>query len=318
MDHRDSLAFAVECDEWRYCAHTCYFSVAVDWSAPDSQRSKFTSFPLTVHCFDDSDSPQDASQRRSEQLFRDLFAHIDGNILSQRDRGAPVRSNSSNSNNGNAGTAAAISSAVPVDDHSLAYSEVEFRSFRALLRQAGAVDGQVFYDLGCGAGKAVAAAALSGVRFVKCVGIEVLPTLALCASEVAKCLRETAGGGQTTAQEKYKDHKLGPPASPLSLPLLEIRGDNFLDSDWSDADLVFAASLCFSDRLLQALADRGAKLRPGAVLLTLKLPERYEPLYTLGKTVRSVKMSWGRANVYVLVRSASTAGSKHAAAMQMK
>jgi hypothetical protein len=34
----------------------------------------------------------------------------------------------------------------------------------------GARDGQVFVDLGSGSGKAVAAAALSGIKFLRCIG----------------------------------------------------------------------------------------------------------------------------------------------------
>ena len=50
-------------------------------------------------------------------------------------------------------------------------------------------DRQIFYDLGSGCGKAVVAAALSSrVRFLKCVGIELLPSLCFCASAVVSAL----------------------------------------------------------------------------------------------------------------------------------
>jgi hypothetical protein len=92
----------------------------------------------------------------------------------------------------------------------------------------------------------------------------------------------------------------------LSLPLLEIRHANLLDSDWSDGDLVFLSSLCFSDRLLQAAVDQGARLKMGARLLTTRLPERFEMHFALEKTF-SAKMPWGRATVFVLVRIVDTA-----------
>ncbi len=84
-----------------------------------------------------------------------------------------------------------------------------------------------------------------------------------------------------------------------------LRREDLLHSDWSDADLVFLSSLCFSDHLLQAALDRGAFLRPGALVLTLKLPERFESLYSLQRSLQGVKMSWGRATVHVLVRKAA-------------
>ena len=47
----------------------------------------------------------------------------------------------------------------------------EFPSFILLLEESGARDGQVFVDLGSGVGKAVVAAALSGISFVRCIGM---------------------------------------------------------------------------------------------------------------------------------------------------
>ena len=53
---------------------------------------------------------------------------------------------------------------------------------------------QIFYDLGAGCGKAVAAAALSNrVRFLKTVGIELLPSLCFCASAVVSAITSQPG-----------------------------------------------------------------------------------------------------------------------------
>jgi hypothetical protein len=46
-----------------------------------------------------------------------------------------------------------------------------------IFQLANISDSLVFYDLGSGCGKGVIAAALSGIRFVKCVGIEILQGL---------------------------------------------------------------------------------------------------------------------------------------------
>jgi SAM-dependent methyltransferase len=64
-----------------------------------------------------------------------------------------------------------------IDDLSLTYSETEFHQFREFLLAVGCMDGQIFYDLGSGAGKVLVAAALSGICFVKVIGIEILSSL---------------------------------------------------------------------------------------------------------------------------------------------
>lgn len=120
------------------------------------------------------------------------------------------RENASGMNRGtvvSSGEAMAVASPqyYTLEDANLTHGEIEFMSFIKLLHhpQLNAVDGQIFYDLGAGSGKAVCAAALSGIRFLKCVGIEVLPSLAYSATTRVLSLQkdsfeERACGGQTT------------------------------------------------------------------------------------------------------------------------
>lgn len=46
----------------------------------------------------------------------------------------------------------------------------EYPSFVRLLEDVGARDGMVFADLGCGTGRALVAAALSEIKFLRCIG----------------------------------------------------------------------------------------------------------------------------------------------------
>ena len=88
-----------------------------------------------------------------------------------------------------------------------AYGEVDFHSFVELLQFTARIDankaiqndsssnhkkystqsssGGTFVDLGCGSGKALVCAALSGVLYTYIRGIEILPTLCKIAREVA-------------------------------------------------------------------------------------------------------------------------------------
>jgi hypothetical protein len=43
---------------------------------------------------------------------------------------------------------------------------------------------------------------------------------------------------------------------------------SFLDYDWSDGDIVFANSTCFTEELMTNLALQGESLKPGAYLIT--------------------------------------------------
>lgn len=57
------------------------------------------------------------------------------------------------------------------------YSESSYASIISLLSISGSRDGQVFYDLGSGAGNVVLAVIFSGIKFTKVIGIEYLPHL---------------------------------------------------------------------------------------------------------------------------------------------
>ena len=88
-----------------------------------------------------------------------------------------------------------------VNDKSLTYGEVQPLSFLSILTSVlSNTDDKcgVFVDLGCGTGLAVMCAALSGFRFDKCWGIEIVPELAKaamqCESRLQRCFahaRET-------------------------------------------------------------------------------------------------------------------------------
>jgi hypothetical protein len=320
-----SGCFVIDADEWKYFADMCYFSVSAvqnGLSAVDTHFPASCSYALSVHCFDEMSclpaSCDSSSQRLRYELFYELFDAVDGHALSQKDRaGLHLRGSHSlgdvhkSSLPAPPGSLAVSPTTVSVDELSLTYNEVEFASFLDALLKGGAKDGQIFYDLGCGSGRAVLTAALSGIRFVKCVGVEVLPALVSAAAEVTSCLQITSSpsSGESEARSRRgaaPDMRQRLAQMKLSLPLLEIRHANLLDSDWSDGDLVFLSSLCFSDRLLQAAVDQGARLKMGARLLTTRLPERFEMHFALEKTF-SAKMPWGRATVFVLVRIVDTA-----------
>ena len=71
--------------------------------------------------------------------------------------------------------------------------------------------------------------------------------------------------------------------------------------DWSDADIIFAASVCFSPELLEAVADKCQSLQRGTRILFMnQLPERP---YIREKASWKGQFTWGLhvLRVYTIV-----------------
>ena len=173
------------------------------------------------------------------------------------------------------------------DEDSLTYGEIEFVPFLHLLGRLNLAPGGVFCDLGAGSGRAVFAAALTGL-FRTCLGVELLPHLCAAAEGLRVALhRHAAAHG----------------VSEVSLPEIAfVEADLANAAVWAHADTVYVASLCFSDSLMQALVAAGAGLRPGARMLSLeRLPVESRRFFALDGCEQMV-MSWGECDVYLYRR----------------
>ena len=94
-------------------------------------------------------------------------------------------------------------------------------------------------------------------RLAKCVGIELLDSLATLGKSVNEKL---------IGEASYR----GVPCAPIIVK----QGDIF-EADWSDADIIFVASVCFSNEMLEGVADKCASLKKGTRILFMNyLPER--------------------------------------------
>ena len=287
-------------------------------SQPSSSSSSSSlSCQIMFGIHDESMSLSDNALARFH-LYRDVYRDVDGTGLSLRER-----------------------SRLSLDDNNFSYGEIEYLSFQQLLVDAGAGDGQVLYDLGSGVGRAVVAAALSGIRFLRCVGIEALPALHDCAhdiiEEIQRCMSMRGTGNSLPPHLLVPTYTL-----PAGLPLMEVRLGDMLTEDWSDADFVFATSVSYSEATMTQLLDVAAKrLRQGARLVTLSLPAsmqgmlaKFDAIVNHSKTSHNMtgkmdreggermfneedacfvlerttwcKLTWGKVRAYVLIRTAVT------------
>lgn len=119
------------------------------------------------------------------------------------------------------------------------YGEIDFLSFFTILEETKPQDGEVFYDLGSGAGKAVFTAGFF-FNFSKVCGIELLePLYRLAKNQLIK----------------------------VPLPKLEFINKNFLEIDFSDADIIYVAATCLENSTWEKLINKMANLKPGSRII---------------------------------------------------
>ncbi|CAN0412747.1 unnamed protein product [Ectocarpus sp. 12 AP-2014] len=130
----------------------------------------------------------------------------------------------------------------------------------------------VFYDLGCGTGKPVFAAAAVH-PWHRCIGMEILGDLhGIC----LKALERWEGGLR---------HKVTVGETKGGTAEIEFVCGDFTVLDWSDGDVVFANSTCFGDDLMKELAQGAAALKEGAIVVTMTDPVPSPAFEVLEETV---------------------------------
>lgn len=161
----------------KYSSGKVYFSVLALSSASATRTASETVTSANTPRFVIQSNVVERGSEVTERLgarfhiFKSVFGDIDGSTASFSDR-ANMR----------------------LDDPSMSFGETDFLSFQKLLEVAGCKDGQVLFDLGCGAGKVLVAAILSNVKFMRCTGIELLPTLCALSQQAIDRVRAMVGG----------------------------------------------------------------------------------------------------------------------------
>ena len=160
----------------------------------------------------------------------------------------------------------------------LVYGEVTLPSLaRILWALPGLSPGGRFVDLGSGTGRAVIGALLLH-DWEEVRGIELLDGLYRASERVREKVERDKGGvgGVSVLQHYYQaqyahsssqlgDDESGGHTQRLDRPArIVLQHGSFLDADWSDADVVLANSVCFSEPTMTRLAEQAFQLKPGA------------------------------------------------------
>jgi len=174
------------------------------------------------------------------------------------------------------------------------YGEISFISFQKILRSAQSKAGDIFYDLGCGAGKPVAYAAFA-FAFSKCVGIEQLPHVC----ELGKKFADEYAKGVETKRWKHTNYNL--------LPTIGIIEGSFLEVDFSEADIIYLACTTFTEELMESIAKQCKKLKKGSRVITLSkpMPSIFEPGCIISFRVfhnQDFVMTWGLEPVFFNIK----------------
>ncbi len=159
------------------------------------------------------------------------------------------------------------------------YGEIDYLAFYTILEKAELSDGDVFYDLGSGSGKAVFTASLF-FNLSKSCGIELLPPLYNKANALIKKVI-------TNAEKEY--------VKPIST--IQFINKNFLDYDFSDADIIYIAATCLADSTWEQLIHKMEKLKPGSRVIVATKNIQHEKFERIHQGIDL--MSWGLCPVRI-------------------
>lgn len=130
----------------------------------------------------------------------------------------------------------------------LVYGELTPQSVLQMLKYLKLTESDVFYDFGSGVGKVVLQVAAS-VPVKKCIGIELVHSRYEASQKVLKDAK--AQGVLLAGQTSF-------------------RHENFFDSDAKGATVIYVASTCFNERMMQSLATKVSGLSRPVTLITLQ------------------------------------------------
>lgn len=154
------------------------------------------------------------------------------------------------------------------------YGEIDFDNFYDILSQANPQQGEVFYDLGSGTGKAVVLAAL-GFPFSRCIGIEKFNDLHEKSLEITASLRD---------------------------PRISFVQSDFISADFTDGDIIYLNSYYFQELMSKPeFIHKIGLLKKGTRLIFVNTKVDHPSLSVIH--TGHYEFSWGYSKVYITEKS---------------
>jgi len=188
------------------------------------------------------------------------------------------------------------------------YGEIDINSFFHLLNKVGINDeNETYIDLGCGSGVTLIAASLmiyynkkynKVIKFKNIIGIDLL------SMKIEEC-RKTL----TYIDSNINDfHNKGVEYYEYLIqkkPEINVILQNFLQYDWTTADVVYACATCFALDLLDQLEVKLKELKVGSriILLDSLILQSQDNIFQLMDTY-SCKTTWGIGIAYTYIKIA--------------
>lgn len=154
-----------------------------------------------------------------------------------------------------------------IDAAELTYGETPYFTAAAILKEAKAKEGMVFYELGSGMGRF---AFLANLLFrTKVVGIEIVPLFTQFTNDLV---------------DEFK------------LQDISFRQENIFGGDYADADIIYMTTTCLSEESRGLLANAVGRARRGTKVITVTHALDHRRLRV--KKAKRMCFSWGRTTVY--------------------
>ncbi|MEK7434341.1 MAG: methyltransferase domain-containing protein [Cyanobacteriota bacterium] len=156
-----------------------------------------------------------------------------------------------------------------INEEEFTYGEAVWTSFDKILKFINPPPNAIFYDLGCGIGRICFFTSIKYSLYSK--GIELLPTFIKNANHI---------------KNKF-----------------DVKNILFIEDDWnkidiSDADIVYVATTCFDDFLLEKLTKKFEILKKNTKIISVSNELKSDKIKLL--KIISLPFSWGKADVYIM------------------
>jgi hypothetical protein len=165
-------------------------------------------------------------------------------------------------------------------DPVLTYGEVTPECMEQMMDAANVQPGEVFYDLGCGTGKAVVLSAFLR-PFKRCVGVELVEDL----------YNSAIGAGARYMAE------IKPQLADRENQNVEFVLGSMFEQDYSDGDVFYTHCTCFDDDMMNRISVMLEKCKPGTRVMTIT-KGLTSPQFELVQSA-PIRMGWGEATMYL-------------------